>query len=281
MTSPTVLVTGCATGIGNETARAFAERDWTVYATDPDEDALEDLARAGCETATLDVREGDDASRVVERIEDEQGRLDCLVNNAGYGQVGPVEEIPTDQVEAQFQVNFFGQHRLLRAVLPVMREQGYGRLINVSSVYGRTVFPGQGIYAASKYAVEAMSDTLRAEVGAFDIDVVLIEPGPVETNFGERAQAQLAELEPTGAYEWIHDLYDPDVFGRRFVDRGPGYVQPEEVATAIVEAAYARAPADRIPVGPWKYRLWLEEITPAPVRDRLNRLVRHVPSSLA
>lgn len=277
MPSPTVLITGCSSGIGNETARTFTERGWTVYATDPDPDEMDDLEEIGCETAELDVTEDDHAPRVVDRIEEESGRLDCLVNNAGFGQIGPVEEVPTDRVEAQFQVNFFGQHRLVRAVLPLMRRQGRGKIINISSVYGRTVFLGQGAYVASKWAVEGLSDVLRAEVSDHGIDVVLIEPGPVETNFGNRAMATKEHLEPTGAYDWFYRLFDEEKYDRRFIDRAFGYVQPAAVADVIAEAVHTKNPDARYVVGPWKYQLWLGKFVPTSVRDRLLEAAKRLP----
>ncbi|WP_049921160.1 SDR family oxidoreductase [Halopiger djelfimassiliensis] len=277
MRSPTVLITGCASGIGTETARAFDERGWTVYATDPDRDDLEALAELGCETATLDVTDAEQVDTVVERIDDETGRLDCLVNNAGYGQIGPVEEVPTEAVERQFDVNTFGQHRLIRAALPIMRRQGHGRIVNISSVYGRTFFPGQGAYTASKWAIEGLSDALRVEVSDHGIDVVLIEPGPVETNFGNRALAETDRLEETGAYDWFYRLFDEDRYDRRFLDKAVGYIQPERVADVIVDAVHAKNPDARYVVGPWKYQLWLGSLVPTAVRDRLFETVKRLP----
>ncbi|WP_306059324.1 SDR family oxidoreductase [Natronococcus wangiae] len=277
MATPTVLVTGCASGIGNETALAFHDRGWTVYATDSDPDALGDLEELGCETAELDVTDPDHASRVVDRIDDEQGRLDCLINNAGYGQPGPVEEVPTEALEDQLRVNFFGVHRLIRAALPLMRRQGRGRIVNVSSVYGRTFFLGQGAYVGSKWALEGLSNVLRAEVSDHGIDVVLIEPGPVETQFGERALEEKENREETGAYPWFDRLYDEERYGRRFIDRAVGHVQPETVADRILEIATEPDPDARYVIGPWKYQLWAGKLVPTGVRDRLLEQVKRMP----
>lgn len=270
---PTALVTGCATGIGHETALEFRERGWNVVATDRDVDAIDDLAARGCTTLELDVREDDDAGRAVDRAVEEYGRIDCLFNNVGYGQIGPLEELPTERFRDQLDVNVLGHHRLLRAVLPEMRRQGGGTVINMASVYGRTVFPGQGAYATSKWGVEAMTDTLRVEASDHDIDVVAIEPGPVETMFGERALDAKRNLEPTGAYEWFYRLYDPERYGRRFLDKGIGYVQPERVANVVVDAASAENPRRRYVVGPWKLFMWLGYLVPDRVRDRVLGLV--------
>lgn len=277
MVECTVLITGCSSGIGHETARAFRDRGWTVYATDSDPTAMADLERIGCETAQLDVTEPDDPAAVVERIDDERDRLDCLFNNAGYGQIGPLEELPTPRLREQFEVNVFGHHRLVRAALPLLRRQGDGTVINMASVYGRTVFPGQGAYAASKWAVEGFSDTLRTEVEDFGIDVVVVEPGPVETDFGNRALAEKEDLERTGAYGWFDTLYDPEKYDRRFLDRGVGYVQPRRVAEVIVEAAESDDPKRRYVVGPWKYLLLAGYVVPDAVRDRFFDLLKRLP----
>lgn len=274
MASPTVLITGCATGIGHATARAFQESGWEVYATDPDPEALTDLEDGGCTTAELDVTEAGDAEAAVERLIDEHGRIDCLYNNTGYGQIGPVEEVPTERLREQMDVNFFGQHRLLRAVLPHMREQGAGTVINMASVYGRTVFPGQGAYASSKWAVEAMTDTLRVEVDDYGIDVVAVEPGPVETEFGERALATKEDLESTDGYEWFYRMFDEKRYDRRFLDRGIGYVRPERVAEVVVEAAESEDPQRRYVVGPWKALLFLGYVVPDSVRDGFFGLLK-------
>jgi NAD(P)-dependent dehydrogenase (short-subunit alcohol dehydrogenase family) len=191
MSDETVLITGSSSGIGRATAELFAEEEWVVYATARDEADLAELAERGCETTELDVTRAADVGRVVDRIDDEQGRLDCLVNNAGYGQYGPLEDVPAGELARQFDVNVYGPHRLTRAALPHMREAEDGTIVNVSSVSGRIAVPGSGVYSASKFALEAMSDALRGEVEDFGVDVVLVEPGPVATAFGERSEAEL------------------------------------------------------------------------------------------
>ena len=157
----TVLVTGCSTGLGRATARAFLGSGWTVYATARDERELRGLARRGARTATLDVTSETDVIAVVEGMVEEVGRIDCLVNNAGYGQLGPVEDVDTERVVRQFDANVFGPHRLVRAVLPHMRSRSAGRIVNVSSAVGRFALPGVGIYSSSKFALRAISDALR------------------------------------------------------------------------------------------------------------------------
>lgn len=275
--SSTVLITGCSSGIGNATARAFVEAGWEVYATAPDPSALADLEAAGCHTAKLDVTDPGDAEVVAERIVGEQGRIDCLVNNAGYGQLGPLEELSTELLREQFEVNCFGAHRIARAVLPHMREQGSGLIVNTSSVYGRTVMLGQGAYAGSKWALESLSDVLRVELSDHGIDVVAIEPGPVETDFGERALEEIGKLDRTGAYGWFYRLFDAEKYDRRFIDRGIGYIQPEDVADVVVEIAESDDRPRRRIVGPWKYLVWLGYVVPDAVRDALLKPLKRLP----
>jgi NAD(P)-dependent dehydrogenase (short-subunit alcohol dehydrogenase family) len=269
----TVLITGCSSGVGHATAHAFLDDDWTVYATARDTDDIASLADAGCEVAELDVTDEEDVSDVVSHVIDEQGRIDCLVNNAGYGQFGPVEDVPTDLVEAQFDVNVYGPHRLTRAVLPHMREREDGTIVNVSSVAGRVTVPGMGTYAGSKHAIEGMSDALRAEVETQGVDIVLVEPGPVETSFAERADDELAKLDSTGAYETVYRFYeDSEVFG----GQSPIAVTPAAVAETILEAGVSPDPAARYPVGPFGTLALKTRFLPDSVRDRIYRLLRRL-----
>ncbi|MFD1571933.1 SDR family oxidoreductase [Halorubrum laminariae] len=261
----TALITGCSSGIGRAAAHAFADEGWTVYATARNPADIQTLGEAGCEIATLDVTDQSDVDRVVDRVLDEAGAIDALVNNAGYGQFGPIEDVPTEKVHEQFDVNVYGPHRLIRAVLPSMRRERDGTILTVSSVAGRVSFPGGGVYSGSKFAVEAMSDALRNEVADHGIDVVVVEPGPVRTNFAARAEREAGdrsagdaesdttdrgsndtENDRTGAYEDVYALFeDAKLVG----GDGPGSVEPELVADAIVNAASATQPPARVQPG--------------------------------
>ncbi|OYR65614.1 hypothetical protein DJ71_22360, partial [Halorubrum sp. E3] len=159
----TVLITGCSSGIGRAAARAFLDEGWTVYATARNPADIETLGEAGCELATLDVTDQSDVDRVVDRILDEEGAIDALINNAGYGQFGPVEDVPTAKVHEQFDVNVYGPHRLIKAVLPGMRRERDGTIVNVSSVAGRVSFPGGGVYSGSKFAIATHRGEDRAD----------------------------------------------------------------------------------------------------------------------
>ncbi|SFS52619.1 SDR family oxidoreductase [Halostagnicola kamekurae] len=265
-----VLITGCSSGIGRATAQAFLEEDWQVVATARNTDDISDLAEAGCTTLELDVTEPDQVARVVEETVELGGAIDCLVNNAGYAQMGPIEDVSTLDLHRQFDVNVYGPHRLARAALPHMRAQGEGRIINVSSVLGRLSFAGTGPYSGSKHALEAMSDSLRAEVEEFGIEVVLIEPGTVETEFVERTDDELPENR-TPAYETLYEIYDD---AQLIGGGGPLALKPTDVSEAIVEAGTAREPPARYPVGPMAQYGSYARFLPDRIRDAAYGLLQ-------
>ena len=183
-----VLITGCSSGIGQAAALALHEAGRTVVATARNPDTLSGLAGRGLRTLALDVTDESSMRAAV----DAAGPIDVLVNNAGYGLYGTVEQLPMAEIRRQFETNFFGLVRLTQLVLPGMRAAGSGRILNVSSMGGRATLPGGAFYHASKYAVEALSDALRMEVAQFGIDVVLIEPGPVRTPWNDVAAGSVA-----------------------------------------------------------------------------------------
>jgi len=162
--SRAVLITGCSTGIGRATAEQLAARGWTVYATARRTESIRDLAGRGCKTLALDVCDEASMRAAVETVERAEGAVGVLVNNAGYGQEGAFEEVPMAEVRRQFETNVFGLVRLTQLVLPGMRRQGWGRIVNLSSMGGRLTLPGGAFYHATKYAVEAISDALRFEL---------------------------------------------------------------------------------------------------------------------
>ena len=246
----TVIITGCSTGIGRATAARLGRRDdWTVYATARKPETLAELESAGCRTLALDVT--DEASMVaaVDAVKAESGRIDALVNNAGYSQSGASETLDVDEVRRQFETNVFGLLRLSQLVLPTMREQRDGRIVNISSMGGKLVFPGGGAYHATKFAVEAFSDAMRFEVAGFGIKVVIIEPGLITTNFDQTAVGSM-DLEAGGPYAEFNrtvasateDIYKGPM--KRL--GGP----PEAVAKVIEKALTARRPRTRYTVTP-------------------------------
>jgi NAD(P)-dependent dehydrogenase (short-subunit alcohol dehydrogenase family) len=271
MSNRTVLITGCSSGIGRATAHAFLDEEWRVYATARNPADVQQLGEAGCDIATLDLTEPDDVERVVGRVIEEEGRIDALVNNAGYGQHGPLEDIEQDLFERQFDVNVFGPHRLVREVLPHMRAREDGTIVNVSSVAGRLAAPGMGAYSASKHAVEGYSDALRLEVEPFGVDVSVVQPGPVETSFRDRVDDEIGRLGRTEVYGDIYEFQeDASLFGAD----SPVAVAPAAVAEAIVEASVSPDPEPRYVVGVVAQLLLYASYLPDPIRDRVFGAVR-------
>src|SRR4051795_8860673 len=191
--SHAVLITGCSAGIGRATAERLGARGYTVYATARRVEAIADLEARGCRVLALDVTDEDSMQAAVKAVADEHGAVGALVNNAGYSQSGAVEDVPLDEVRRQFETNVFGLVRMCQLVLPGMRAQHHGRIVNVSSMGGKVVFPGGGIYHGTKHAVEGISDALRWEVHDFGIDVVIIEPGLIKTKFADAAVGSIDE----------------------------------------------------------------------------------------
>ena len=244
----TALVTGTSSGIGKAAAIALKEAGFYVYATAPQIEELNDLKSRGLETLQLDVTDAEQAKQAVRTAEARNGAIQVLVNNAGYGQYGPIEEIPIDDVRRNFETNVFGLLRLCQLVLPKMRETGGGRIINVSSVAGEMSQPGSGIYHATKHSVEAIDEALRIEVAGFNIKVVGVLPGPVATHFDDVAVARIPDTGADSPYyifkqnlaKMTHEMLKPG---------GTSVLEPEEVAAKIVEAATVESPSARYHVG--------------------------------
>ena len=247
--SRVALVTGCSGGIGRALADALVAKGWIVYAGARDRASLERLEEAGAVALSLDVCDEADRVAAVRRVAAEQGRLDALVNNAGFGLHGVVEEVALDDARLQFETNFFAVARLCQLVLPGMRERGSGHILNMSSMGGRFSFPGGAYYHASKHALEALSDVLRFEVSGFGIHVVLIEPGPVRSHFGQTGIDSLGRSQGDTVYS---ELRESIRSGLTSTFEGPGSARsstPEEVAAVCVEAMEASHPRPRYVVG--------------------------------
>lgn len=242
------LVTGASSGIGKATAIALQDAGFKVYATAPDVVGMQDLKGRGCETLQLDVTDENQAKEAIRTAEQQNGAVQVLVNNAGYGQYGPIEEIPIQDVRKDFEVNVFGLLRLCQLVLPAMRKHGAGRIINVSSVAGEMSQPGSGIYHATKHAVEAIDEALRMEVSGFNIQVIGILPGPVATNFDEVAVAHIPDTGTDSPY-YLFKQNLAKATREMLKPGGTGVLEPEEVAAQIVEAATAENPSARYHVG--------------------------------
>jgi NAD(P)-dependent dehydrogenase (short-subunit alcohol dehydrogenase family) len=247
--SKAVLITGCSTGIGRATAEYLAGRGWTVYATARKVETLRDLAARGIKTLPLDVCDEASMRAAVAAVEQAEGAVGVLVNNAGYGQEGAFEEVPMEQVRRQFETNVFGLIRLSQLVLPGMRRQGWGKIINMSSMGGKLTLPGGSMYHATKHAVEALSDALRFEVRDFGIDVVVIEPGPIKTRFGDTAVASIDGLVGRESpYAKFNTLLARKIKEAYEGPMGRFAAEPEAVARVVERAITASRPRSRYPV---------------------------------
>jgi NAD(P)-dependent dehydrogenase (short-subunit alcohol dehydrogenase family) len=253
--SSAVLITGCSSGIGRATALRLAGREGlTVYATARRPESIKDLEAAGCRALALDVTDEGSMGAAVRAIEAEHGAVSALVNNAGYSQSGAVEAVPLERARAQFETNVFGPVRLAQLALPGMRRAGRGRIVNVSSMGGRLVFPGGGFYHATKYALEALSDALRFEVRGFGVEVVVVEPGLIRTSFSEAALAAMGarggagEAGPYAAFHEAVARATKEAYEKGPLARLGG--TPDDVAKVIERALTARRPKTRYTVTP-------------------------------
>ncbi len=251
-----VLITGCSSGIGRATALHLVKAGHTVYATARKVEALTDLKAAGCRVLPLDVCDEQSMVAAVAAIEGEAGTVEVLVNNAGYSRSGAVESVPVADVRRQFETNVFGLLRLTQLCLPGMRRRGAGRVINVGSMGGTLTFPGGGVYHASKYALEALSDALRFEVKGFGVKVVLIQPGLIKTGFAEAVGSHMQAApgdtkgdikgDPYAAFnaavlKSIQEVYEVGPLAKLGGT-------PEQVAQVIARAIDAPAPKARYTV---------------------------------
>lgn len=241
MTTPIALITGASSGIGRATVEALAKKGYNVYAGVRRMESVASLRQSGITPVTLDVTSDDSVAAAVRNVVERAGRIDVLVNNAGYGQYGVLEDVPLTDAQRQFDANVFGLMRVTREVLPIMRQQEAGKIVNISSVAGKVSTPMAGWYSASKHAVEALSDALRLEVRPFGIDVIVLRPGAIKTGFDAIAVGELEQTTRTAAYRPMIQVFTRLVTGS--YRRAPG---PEVVAEAIVYAVRARRSPARV-----------------------------------
>ena len=235
-----LLVTGCSSGIGANAARTLKARGWRVFATARGDDDLRRLGQAGLEPVALDYTDPASIAAAMASVLDATGgRLDGLVNNGAYAQPGALEDLDTDRLREQFEANVFGWHDLTRQAIPAMRQAGHGRIVFVSSVLGFVAARYRGAYVASKFAIEGYADTLRLELDDSGIDVVLIEPGPIESRFRATAVRNADHVDIAGS---VHRA----AYERDLAARGEGAERfrkgPEAVTAVIVKALVSRRP---------------------------------------
>jgi NAD(P)-dependent dehydrogenase (short-subunit alcohol dehydrogenase family) len=276
MPTKVALVTGASSGIGEATALKLRELGYTVYGAARRVQRMSTLADAGVHPLAIDVADDDSMRLGVQRILSDTGRIDVLVNNAGYGSYGAVEDVPLSEARAQFEVNVFGAARMIQLVLPQMREQRGGKIINITSMGGRIYTPLGAWYHGSKFALEAISDCLRIEVKPFGIDVVIVEPGVIKTEWGDIAEEQLRNVSGAGPYSTqanaMAESLGTEAGGRR-------QSSPSAVADTIAKAVTARRSKTRYAVGfGAKPLILLHDLLPDRAFDTLIRRASGVPS---
>jgi NAD(P)-dependent dehydrogenase (short-subunit alcohol dehydrogenase family) len=245
-TAKVVLITGASSGIGKEAARTLKKAGSVVYGAARRSEMMKDLESDGIRVLQLDLTDEDSVEACVKSIIEREGRIDILVNNAGYGSYGAIEDIPISEARRQFEVNLFGLARLTQAVLPSMRAKRFGRIVNISSIAGKIYTPFGGWYHATKFALEGFSDCLRLEVEPFGINVVVVEPGGIKTEWGTIAAEHLRKTSGSGAYAEAANKA-ANSMRRRY--QGDRLSPPSLIADVILEAVVARKPRTRYAVG--------------------------------
>ncbi|MCY4527557.1 MAG: oxidoreductase [Chloroflexi bacterium] len=262
--SQTVLITGASAGIGKATAMRLLQEGYTVYAAARRVENMQDLEDLGATALKMDVTREEDLVAGVYRVIEEQGGVDILINNAGFGLYGPMEDVPLDDARYQFEVNLFGLARLTQLVLPSMRERRTGRIVNVSSIAGKMHGPLGSWYIATKHALEGWSDCLRLELKRFGIDVIIIEPGLIRTEFGSVAFAPMVERSANSPYSDIVNGMT------KRLDSYKGGSQPSVIADTILKSVRARRPKTRYAAGQYaKPALLLRRLVSDRMFDRI------------
>jgi len=245
--STAVLVTGCSSGIGRATALALVRAGLPTWASARRVETLAELEAAGCRVLQLDVTNEESRRRAVQAVEAEHGAVGALVNNAGYAQAGPMEEVSVEMLRRQFETNVFGLVRMCQLALPGMRSQHAGTIVNIGSAAGLMGVPASGAYAMTKWSVEALSDALRYETRGFGVRVVVLEPGGVlTTNFATTESATWPATQgPYDTFKNNHHLR----MARWTREGAPGMSAPEDVAKVVVKAVTTRRPRARYKIG--------------------------------
>ncbi|MCL1837929.1 MAG: oxidoreductase [Propionibacteriaceae bacterium] len=273
---PVALVTGASSGIGHEAVLILLELGIVVYAAARRVERMHDLEAAGAQLLQIDVCDDSALVAGVNQIVEEQGRIDILVNNAGYGSYGAIEDVPLIEARRQFEVNVFAAARLMQLVLPIMRGQSNGRIINITSMGGKFAMTPGGWYHATKYALEALSDAVRQEVSQFGIDVVIIEPGLIRTEWGKIAVDNLKATSGNGAYATLTNRFAKGLE----LQKDMAFVgsDPAVIGRAIARAATTCCPRVRYAIGAGaKPGVWLVKFIPARCLDFVIRNALGLP----
>ena len=264
-----ILLTGASSGIGYQTAESLAKEGHVVYGAARRTEKMETLRKFGVKPMYLDVTDEESIKSAIDTIIENEGHIDVLINNAGYGSYGAIEDVEISEAKMQFEVNLFGLARLVQLVLPHMRKQKAGRIINVSSMGGRMTSYFGGWYHATKYALEAFSDALRMEVADFGIDVSLIEPGLIKTDWGIIAANKLADSSKGGAYE-KEALRTSEGMKKQY--SGNMGSNPIVITKAISKAVNSRRPKARYLIGFMaKPLVFLHTVLPARIFDKIMK----------
>ncbi|UWQ78784.1 SDR family NAD(P)-dependent oxidoreductase [Leisingera sp. S132] len=268
----TILITGCSSGIGLDAARGMRERGWRVFASCRQQRDCDRMRAEGFESPRIDYTDPETITAgLAEVLEATGGTLDALFNNGAHGLPGAVEDLPTEGLRSIFEANFFGWHELTRQVIPVMRRQGHGRIVQNSSILGFVTFPWRGAYVATKYALEGLTDTLRVELQGTGIHMVLIEPGPVTSKIREKSIPHFERF-----IDWkaspLRELYESRLLKRLYESSGPDRFElPASAVTAkLAHACESRRPRPRYYVTtPTHIAGFLRRILPTRAIDRI------------
>ncbi len=267
-----ILITGCSSGIGLDAAHGMRARGWRVFASCRQQRDCDRLRAQGFESPRIDYQDTDSITAgLAEVIEATGGTLDALFNNGAHGLPGAVEDVPTDGLRFIFESNVFGWHELTRQVIPVMREQGHGRIVQNSSVLGLVAFPWRGAYVATKYAIEGLTDTMRLELRGSGVKVILIEPGPITSKIREKAIPVFERF-----VDWensvLRDRYEASLLKRLYEGSGPDRCElpASAVTNKLAHAVEAKRPKARYYVTTPTYIAgYLRRILPTKAIDRI------------
>lgn len=266
-----IIITGASAGLGKDFSKSLAKEGMIVYAAARRIAKMDELKEMGVRTLAMDITKDADIKRVVDTVISEQGAIDCLINNAGYGLFGSVEDVAIEDARRQFEVNLFGLGRITQLCLPHMREKQSGRIINISSIGGKVHSPLGSWYHATKFALEGWSDCLRLEVSQFGIDVVIIEPGAIETEFGDVMIGPLMKRTGNGPYIKILNSF-VGMFKEAY-ERG-ALSKPSVITNLVLKAVTAKKPKTRYAGGRFAH---LGLITRRLVSDRMfDRMIHRM-----